>query len=282
MDTLQNSISSSSIISTIRLALNSIGADLKTWILVEGPDDVKIYRKLFNSSTVSVNAAKLDNGLENCDSVDISVKELLKVSSNIIGIRDRDYLFYNPSYSTQSNIFFTDKRDIEMTMLSSEAYKTMMCEYPIEDYNNIISKALFKATYLGFIRLMNDSCNLEYKFKDLPYCYIFGPTCEDVDWGNKLISKINIKSLYKKHELTLDSVPNFVETNAYEKEDPFLICCGHDMINLLALLISDVAATKKTLPSLLRTSYSMAIFEKTELYNSLKRWSYEAGVNLFN
>jgi hypothetical protein len=282
MDTLQNSISSSSIISTIRLALNSIGADLKTWILVEGPDDVKIYRKFFNSSMVSVNAAKLDNGVKNCDSVDVSVKELLKISSNIIGIRDRDYLFYNPSYSTQSNIFFTDKRDIEMTMLSSEAYKTMMCEYPIEDYDNIISKALFKATYLGFIRLMNDCFNLEYKFKDLSYYYIFGPTCENVDWKNKLISKININSLSKKRELTLDSVPDFVEANAYEKEDPFLICCGHDMINLLALSISDLAATKKTLPGLLRTSYSMAIFKKTELYDLLEKWSNSTGVKLFN
>lgn len=106
------------------LSINSPSGLVFLWVLVEGDADSYFYERMFNlTRTKVVNVGIPDSKGDihgGYNAVIGLVNKVLALSPWVIGIIDRDWRTYKKSPKSQLpiNIFVTDERDLEMTLLS--------------------------------------------------------------------------------------------------------------------------------------------------------------------
>jgi hypothetical protein len=264
---VKNSVDENSKITEIRLSWRSeIGAN-KLWVMVEGQDDHKFYRRFFNDN-VEVSyccGAKIGNGKIALEKV---VEVLRKESNNIIGIRDADFMRLS-DIDSPKNIFLTDFHDLEMTIIkNNDALNSAFCEHLMENHkDSIIDTVLKNAKYLGYIRWYNEINNCELNFKGLKFGYFYKDNNLNIVI-QELIDKINERSLNKKGQITIEIMEDFIKN--HEVKDLFHLINGHDVVSLISLHINGV--TPKGFESSLRLAFSRQHFEGLELYSEIKRF----------
>ncbi|MFN5871336.1 MAG: hypothetical protein ACK44G_02150, partial [Aphanizomenon sp.] len=93
----------------------------------------------------------------------------------------------------------------------------------------------------------------------------------------KLIQEIKNKSqaFYLKDE----DLEKRLITERSNNQDPWQVCCGHDLVEILSLGLRKAIGTNKTvdveansLERNLRLAYEVAYFYKTQLYLAIRQW----------
>ena len=260
---------------SIHASLNSkIGSSL-VWIVVEGEDDVDIYEPLFNAENTKVMSSLDENGERGCEKVEKIVSNIRrdKPSAFIIGIRDKDYTGYEiPPLAFSDGIFTTDKRDIEMQILSSDkvrkAISSWDCNFPV-----VWSYCLKPARFLGYLRIYNHVGNkglgFKRKLKQNKYWDSLN-SCLVPDWKDRVIALFSDKI----DEKDLNS---FIHQKNLEKESDWDICRGHDLINILQYR----DAKYNCIPSIMLANYDRDEFSKSNLYKNLLSWSVSVSKQIF-
>jgi hypothetical protein len=113
MNNLQEISTVQGIVNSVRLFLHSdIGND-KVCILVEGPEDVKIYSNFFKkvNSRISIRKSRGKSNVEK------ALEILSKETTHAIGVCDADFDHLNNKTNLIESLFVTDYHDIEMTIL---------------------------------------------------------------------------------------------------------------------------------------------------------------------
>lgn len=251
------------------------------WIVVEDEDDKRVYQK-FMTERARVLPSLSENGSKGCKNVMQITKELRAkhVSENVIGIRDADYTrFVSPAPLIPSGVYCTDQRDMEMMLLSCGAVQRWLSvAHTIEPafWTRIVTQVLRPR---GEMRLLNDVLRLGCSFKKYADIAVL--------WDNsKKKLKTNYTSLLHKDFLshcgnhsykgckfssrdlsTERKRRNLAAIGTYE------LCQGHDSVRMIQYELSRCGQYEiDDIMEQMRNLYTLADFQQTQLYQSLKSW----------
>jgi hypothetical protein len=253
------------IINEIRLTLKPGVKKISVFILVEGIDDTRIYPKFFSTENVLFRSVGGKGNLKNM------MRTLAALTTQVIAIRDADFAHLRGNEPEFDAIFFTDKHDIEMTMLSlQEVLANALTEFRLQDKAaELLEAAMREAEYVSYIRWADADfhCGLDFNF-GIAFFIKSGKTKQD------LLYTLNSRLKEKIKEITEADVENFVE--CHRTVDYYNLCNGHDVLGFLALYIGN-ETSQKEIAKIFRSSFHWRHFSQTNLYNSLKAWQTKHG-----
>lgn len=274
---MQDHLDETNVVNSIRLQLRHPSGGYKIWIIVEGEADQRLFSKLIDGDHVEI---ELSHG--GVTSVVRAVSELSNETDSVLGIRDADFYYLNRKKVIIRNIFYTDLHDAEMMLISCDnAYKAVISEYICKEKNpnSLRNKVLISISFIGGLRWINDSDGLGLNFKKfgLGSIYDGGSLCLNEEG---FLSAIMKRSPGKKREVTGDEVVSKIK----DTSDFFNLCNGHDFQRALALYVNSISGKgvkHEEIGKSFRIAYRFEDFQKTKLYERLKKWSDNKSKGLF-
>jgi hypothetical protein len=266
----------------IRLSKNHPSVKDKVFVLLEGKTDIKLFRNIFNPDKTYITQI---NGKE-------KLKQALEIlqdegCSKIFGIKDSDFDNLENITYENINLFITDYADMEIHMIESSAFESIINEFASENcYESFLGNLkenLYNETIsIGYTRWFNERLSKNINFKRLNYeNFINKSECNISIDSNKLINEIiNISGL-NKNEIVRE-----IENLKSISDDYLQICNGHDITKLLAYLFNHQGNSDKTnikqerIEEALRLSYNFNDFQKTRLYNNLNNWQQQYNIQI--
>ena len=247
------------------------------FLIVEGRDDRLFFEQFVNRSDCSIQVV---DGKSNV----VEVIGLLDADNfpGAVGVIDAD-LDHVEGYSWQSrNLIILETCDLEALLIKSRALERVLVERGSSE--KITGRAkppreelIDAAVPIGCLRLHSRRSELNLKFDGMRYKKF-------VD-GGSLRTNVHdmvrdVKSLSRRSDLACDDAAREIRSIEDTVNDPWLVCCGTDMVAILgiglrkALGTNDAGAVK---PDLLRTYLRLA-YERQELIDSrlgrdLREWA---------
>jgi hypothetical protein len=201
----------------------------ESFLVVEGATDKRLYNQLIDEGSCKVYVAY---GKQNV----ICVLEILEKDSfiGVLAIVDADFDRLEGKLPDNCNIFLTDTHDLETMIIKSPALEKLLGEYG--SVNKIIDKdvrqiLLNAGIHIGYLRWVSERENLLLKFEGLS----FGDFIDDstlIITVKLMISAVINKS--QKHNLKIDTLQNSINQLCDSTHDPWDICCGHDLVEILS------------------------------------------------
>ena len=267
----------------IRLSKNHPSVKGKIFVLLEGKTDIKLFRNIFNPDKTYISQI---NGKE-------KLKQALEILhdegySTIFGIKDSDFDNLENITYENINLFITDYADMEIHMIESSAFESIINEFASENcyktfLNNLKENLYSETSYIGYIRWFNERLSKNINFKRLNYeNFINKSKCNISIDSDKLIDEIINVSGLNKNEIVME-----VEELKSISDDYLQICNGHDITKLLAYLFNYQGNSDKTnikqerIEEALRLSYNFNDFKETRLYNNLNNWQQQYNIQIF-
>lgn len=259
-------------INELRLDFMHPNTKNKVFILFEGDNDVRLYRKLYPQTNLKIEFLPsgkyfLEKGLQ----------ELSLLFKQIIGIRDADFAHLENQKPSLANLFFTDYHDTEMLMVASNvtfsAILHEFCNLPQAEHEKIRTKLLEAVQFISYFRWYNELNNLEFSF-EAKLGDIFDPKTFTID-SKKYITKIISQSPNAKIrdiDIILTQVANLKDEN----HDNFQLCNGHDFMSVLALFLNthnQEGLSGKRVSSHFRIAYHFSEYQQTKLHLQIHRWA---------
>jgi hypothetical protein len=261
-------------LSELRLDLSHPNSKGVTFILLEGMSDVRLYRKLFNktcSKVERVPGGKLK--LEQC------VADLVITHSNVIGIRDADFLHLSSSSYSCVNMFLTDHHDIEMTLVSfEEVFISLLNEF-LDESSVIQHRQLTQTMFdvlmdLSCLKWLNELETFGLNFNAVGFVDLISFKNSSFDIRSYL-QRVLAKSSTSSH-LTTDLILKKIETLKKSKPSELLLISGHDFIKALTSYFNQFrqkGLSNEIVASICRVKFSKELFMTTALHKSVSGWA---------
>lgn len=276
-----------SLIQELHLMRNHETNKDKIFVIIEGIDDMKFYKRYFNDDKVVLYQTN------NC----IFVKKIVEnlnasqlFTNRLFGIKDADFdKILNRTYPEIPNLFLTDYHDFEMMILSSEYDKYICSECGINKQEALTLKVAYDLKNLSFLRLYDEVQKTDFNanginFKKISYATIYNGY-SPVDMKICLDHvKSTCNNIALPHFPTSDQLNNF--TSSFQNEDIKQLTRGHDLIHALICKLNYLSATNinlgySDLCLALRCSYTKEMFEETNLYKSINEWTHNRNINIW-
>ena len=292
-------------IAAITAQLNSNYGRQKTFVIVEGQDDVDFYRKFFKGSTVcdvyaSVKEIKNSDGKAYLPGGKNYLRDIVKFIINkwtdkIIGITDYDDYRFIPSHQFPQNVFPTDHRDLEMTALDTQHAKAALnaIDTTLKDKLNENEQPL---RMLGLMRVCSKIFDLGLDFKNIKFTKIVdqnacvnGVRQLKADWEDILSNLFWLEfTRYKKGKKIQHNglkykllVVCWLITTNNLNADSYDLCQGHDTMGMLAYRYSDEKLhSQKNIKNAVLNSYDIKDFHASQLYKTIQKWQSIHNVNI--
>lgn len=269
-NSIATSLNEIDVIGTIILESNTPEGKQNSWIIVEGKDDVKMYRNIFSKPNITY---KISNG--GCRKVIDILTYFSDKNIKVIGIIDADFshILNEPK---MNSLFLTDYHDIEMMMIySDDIFRKVYFENMMDegDCLNVRDKILNILYSLSILKLNNIKNGLRVTFLN-SFINFF-------DFENEFFHVENyLKAVIKHNEQQGKNIDLERLTDNIDIEDSFNLCNGHDFIKALTHVINNKRVSKKglsheDLSKDFRLAYNLKEFEKTILYHDLTVWYHE-------
>ncbi|MDO6636031.1 DUF4435 domain-containing protein [Pseudoalteromonas carrageenovora] len=295
---MQNSIT------PVRIA-NAIQQDSAfngTNILVEGENDIKLYRKL---TCKELSKIKVTFGKKKMR----EVYALLRARGfgNVLGIRDADFLRINGKLDItfSDDIFITDKHDSEGMIIESEAFTNFLLEIAKEEKlanffqkNGCLRSFIYNLSKpLACLRMANKEYDLGLSFKPVK------PEGNTIKF-KKFICEKTLS--YLGHDVLVNTVVEYsknrgseisTRTEILSKLEEIInlnlpideLVNGHDLSEILFIVCkkglksshSDLK-NASSVETMLRLAYSKDDFSKTQLFKSLQSWEKSSDINILS
>ena len=284
---MRKHINSNSKCNEIRMLLNKKKFKEKTFILLEGKTDIKLFRKLFNNTKVQLES------VDGKDNVETIVKAVIQENNDrILGISDADFDHVNKSPS-QLSIYLTDTHDTETLIIKEIGVDSIIAEFATCDYHdgltrNLLIKALHISYEIGLLKLVN--CRLKYNlsFEEIDLNRFLTINNLQVEFNqSNFIDEVIHRNKHIKPSLYSELLEN-IEKLRKDKLCEYMICSGHDITEVISLIMSqsklciNTPISPSDVESNLRISFSFNDFMKTGLYQCLSDWSLTHQKVLFN
>jgi hypothetical protein len=256
----------------LRLDITHPNSSGINFILVEGDSDIRLFRKLFDIDKCKIeNIPGGKNKLEEC------VDTLINIYPLIIGVRDTDFLNLNNVNYNKSNMFLTDKHDIETTILSDEdVLNTLVFEFsnkPKNEHLDLRNDIIESIKMIGYLKWLNSIENLEMKFECGFYDLVsFANLNIDFDtYFMRVLSKSP-----NAHITDINIIKAKITQLKALNPDMLQLTNGHDLVKTFANYFKNVSGinglSDENIASLLRVSFNKTQFEKTNLFIELEQW----------
>ena len=247
------------------------------FLIVEGRDDRLFFEQFVDSGDCAVQVA---DGKSNV----VEVIDILDADSfpGAVGVIDAD-LDHVEGCSWQSrNIIVLETYDLEALLVKSRALERVLVERGSSEKITGRTKPpreelIDAAVPIGCLRLHSRRSELTLKFDGMRYAKFVDRDSLQTD-VRKLVREVKNRS--QRSDLAYDDTVQEILSIRSTVNDPWLVCCGTDMIEILgiglrkALGTNDAGAVK---PDLLRTYLRLA-YERQELIDSrlgrdLREWA---------
>jgi hypothetical protein len=257
-----------------------------TFLLVEGPDDSRFYRRFIEPRhcRLSVGFSK-----ENV----ISAIDLLDAGgvNGILGVVDSDFDVLEGKNLPSLNLVRGDCHDVEALLVRSPSLETVLHEFASHEklvrfeakYNGPVRKWLVEtARCLGYLRWNSLRAGLKLRFEGLAFSHFVNPLTLELDAA---ALRAEIKNNSQNWKIS-DRELNAAGWPADKGEDPWQLCCGHDLVELLTLALRRAIGSKQGLTtdgvsSALRLAYSHEHFVGSALRAQVGRWEAATGYRVF-
>jgi hypothetical protein len=273
-------ISAATKLNDIRMSWDRKAYKNKIFVLLEGKTDLKLFKKLFDTNKVQLEAV---DGKDNVQNV---VRPLLTDNSHrIVGICDADFDHLNEATPPPS-IFWTDSHDSETMMIEGVGIDALIAEYANEHFSDGLNRqwltlSLAMAYEIGLLKWLNSKNNLNLKFKNIDFnrfITLDGLKCE-FDQTAFIDDVIHHSPSARPDQLS--SFQAGIEQLRALNASQYQVCSGHDICQVMAMLVSQndkpmltlrSPVAQSAIESNLRVSYSAAHFAETTLYQQLSDW----------
>jgi len=251
-----------------------------TFILIEGNTDKTIYKHFFDkeSSRVETTSGKPSSKIRA-----IRILKILEESNfqGVLAIVDADFDHLEPSLNCSPNLLRTDSHDLETMLINSPALDKVVSEFGSEEKINKLTQdvrtlLLEAGMSVGYLRWVSQCEQLNLTFNGIRFSKFINETTLKID-ELKLITEVRNKSpscSWQQEELK-----TWVIKQKSSSHDPWQVCCGHDLVEILSLGLRKVIGSNKAaevepniLERSLRLAYEEAYFCKTLLYLKIRTW----------
>lgn len=250
------------------------------WVLVEGDDDVNLYGGFFDKQTSYVLKA---NAIENkreksCKQYVLNiVSEFLKYEKlHVIGIVDADYDRYSYNTTYPQNVFVTDHRDIEMTMLACKNTHDRLNQWCNELLQKLTDDVLPKAKIMGFLRIYNEVKDLGFTFSDFFKISMLwdNKTHQFMEnWENVVYDSFVNRINHSGGKILRKDINTFIINHNLNSESSYDVCRGHDVIDILSNVLIKQQYCKRNLVNELFKYFEKDDFLQTNFGNSIFLWA---------
>lgn len=202
----------------------------------------------------------------------------------ILCIIDSDFsmLKGSPQKEEENDIFRTDTHDMETMMLASEANRSLFIEFGSEEKlkhlgQEPINIILNSSLPIGYLRWVNEKEKLDLDFKDVDFTKFIKKS--DLKIDQKKMIEIIIQNSRDAKDRNYDKINSKIEKQTSIDYDPWQVCCGHDLIEVLSIAFRKLFGSKRQdnvkpdrLEEYLRGAYSFEFFKESNLYELLVQW----------
>ena len=251
-----------------------------TFLLVEGSSDRVFYERLVDK------VACVLISVSGKPSSKIRVIEVLSTLERsdfqgILAIVDADFDHLKVSSSSSPNLIRTDTHDLETMLINSSALEKVIVEFgseeKIDKFDRDIRIALLKAGMpIGYLLWISQLDELNLTFEGIRFSKFIDDQTLQID-ELKLIQEVKNKS--QAFALKSENIQQRLTDQKSEKHDPWQVCCGHDLVEILSLGLRKAIGSANTsdvepnsLERSLRLAYEETYFFKTQMYLSICSW----------
>lgn len=258
------------------------GNELLSFLLVEGDTDRKFYTIFVDENKCHVNSAFNK-------STALQVLSILEERAfpGVLVIVDADFDVLEGKPLLNGNVLYTDTHDLETMLMRSPALEKVLGEFGSSEKIEQLTKNTGKdvrtlllecGISLGYLRWISLRENLSLVFEDLNFEKFMHRDTLSVDQAS-LIQVVKNKS--QKPGISEIQIKRSIQSIQIADHDPWHVCCGHDLVCILARGLHGVISrgknnTRNASPDILeislRLAFERAYFHKTTLYASIKQW----------
>lgn len=264
-----------------KLKMLRSGKKNKSFIVVEGVTDLRLYSKFVDESLCHIIIADSKQNVKAC--IAACNEESIE---GIIGIVDADFNHIEKTEEEIPNLFLTDAHDLECMLLNSPAYDDIVKEYVnVNKYARFEGRMqdrvrhilLKNAAVIGYLRWCSLQENLGLNFSLLEFELFIDPHTLEINIEN-FVKQVLIRSR-KINAIESQTLVNKINALDLKEEEMWQMCCGHDLIEILTIgfinIFGDYNAKNLfagQLEGSFRLAYTKSYFEMTNLYKSLADW----------
>lgn len=243
------------------------------FLLVEGSTDKLFYSNLVNEKQCRIVVTIAGSSRKKRA---IEVLTVLEKSDfpGILAIVDADFDHLESIVYTNQNLFLTDTHDSETMMLRSSALERVLAEYGSEDKisalpQDVRTLLLNAGMSIGYLRWTSQKDGLDLTFEGIKFSKF-------LDEKNLILDEVKLIQTVQDKSQNWDLKSDRLSKQTYLEYDPWQICCGHDLVKILAIGLRHVFGTVKKesedLETSLRLTYRPQDFLETQLCQKLKEW----------
>ncbi len=248
------------------------------FLLVEGDSDAVFYRQFINRGKCSIEVA-------------VGKQRVIEILQDLdkngfqgaLGVVDADFDHLEDEKERGGNLLLTDAHDLEVMILAAGGFEKLLNEYAsdkklpkfIEEHGDVKEVVLAAGMQLGYLRWISQINGLNLKFTSIVFSHFLSQKSLKL---NKLDLIKEVKNKSNAQSLKSDDLDRQILAQQDDQHDPWQVCCGHDLMEILALGFVSAIGTSKakvTIDALernLRLSYEASWFPQTNLYLEIQAW----------
>jgi Protein of unknown function (DUF4435) len=243
-----------------------------TFLLVEGSSDKVFYERFIDkiACQVVIMAGKTRV---------IAVLDILDRSNfdGVVAIVDADFDRLEDSVYESVNLLRTDTHDLETMLLNSLALDKVIAEFGSAEKIAIqldVRTSLVEAGIsIGYLRWISQCDGLNLTFSDLKFSKFIDEKTLQI---NELDLIQEVKNKSQAFSLKTEDLKQRIADENNKGFNPWQVCCGHDLVEILALglrkAIGTMSVDVDNLERSLRLAYEEVYFRKTQLWFNIHRW----------
>jgi hypothetical protein len=248
-----------------------------TFLLVEGSSDKVFYERFVDK--IACQIVVIEGQPSNKIKV-ITVLAILDRSNfdGVIAIVDADFDRLEDSVDEGVNLLRTDTHDLETMLIDSPALDKVIAEFGSEEkiakLQLDVRRSLVEAgRSIGYLRWISQCDELNLKFSSLHFSNF-------IDEKNLQMNELNlikeVKNKSQAFSLKTEDLQQRIADKKKKGFNPWQVCCGHDLVEILALglrkTIGTMSVDVDNLERSLRLAYEEVYFRKTQLWVNIRQW----------
>jgi len=266
----------------LRLDISHPNNEGVNFVMVEGKNDVKFFRTLFDEEKCKVEYVPGGKG-----KMELCVDEFIEKYKLIIGIRDADFHHLSEMSWQKANIFLTDYHDVEMMILAEkDVLFSVLSNYAdISSRSDCIvlrDKLLNIIEKISYLKWLNDREVLKFKFEGIGFQHLISLTDFQLNFNqyfSNLLSK-STNAVIKDLTVILQKINELIPKNP----DLLQLTNGHDAAHVFSKYLTSKQTkgiSNEGLEKILKSAFSYTYFQRTNLYQALSEWADENNTQLF-
>lgn len=256
-----------------------------SFLLVEGSDDSRLFRRFIDPKQCHI---ALGFNKENVTSA-IDLLDATRLAG-VLGVVDADFDALDGKLPQTTNLINVDCHDVEAMLIRSAALENVVHEFASPDkltqFENqgglpLRSRLIETARCLGYLRWTSLRQGWALRFEGLHFSRF-------VDPHKLIIGKTELCNELRNHSQNWSLSCEQLSATGWppeQPEDPWHLCCGHDLVQLLTLAFrraigSRATLTTETVASALRLAYGKEDFAQSELAKRIRSWESNTGFHV--